>query len=157
MLLKDYVNCVQALPETVTCMHIQYIGMAGNWSKCAIPDAQIRIINLIYISLSLFSFVIGVMALLLNLCYYCRHKDRHLTDPTEEIFFAVMVICCICEFSESFQWFALFDDFVGCTVLGVIREYTLISLQVIMVCLGTHLLILTTKPKCLQVINEVKL
>ena len=94
-------------------MHIQYIGMAGNWSECAIPDAQIRIINLIYISLSLFSFVIGVMALLLNRCYYCRHKDRHLTDPTEEIFFAVMVICCTFEFSDCFQWFVLLDDFVA--------------------------------------------
>ena len=97
------------------------------------------------------------MALLLNRCYYCRHKDRHLTDPTEEIFFAVMVICCTFEFSDCFQWFVLLDDFVGCAVLGVIREYTLISLLVIMVCLGTHLLILMTKPKCLQVINEVKL
>ena len=75
----------------------------------------------------------------------------------EEIFILVLAIFCIFEFSESFQWLALFDDFVGCTVLGVIREYTLISLQVIMVCLGTHLLILMTKPKCLQVINEVKL
>ena len=43
---------------------------------------------------------------------------------------------------------------MGCTVLGVIREYTMISLLVIMVCLG---LILMTNPKCLQVINEVKL
>ena len=107
-------------------------------------------------SLSFLSFVIGLIALFLNRCYYCRHKDRHQTDPMEEIFIVVLAIFCIFEFSESFQWFALFDDFVGCTVLGVIKQYTLISLLVIMVCLGTHLLILMTKPKCLQVINEVK-
>ena len=97
------------------------------------------------------------MALVLNRCYYCHHKDRHQTDSMEEIFIIGLAISCIFEFSESFQWFALFNDFVGCTVLGVIREYTLISLLVIMVCLGTHLLILMTKPKCLRVINEVKL
>ena len=130
--------------------------MADNGSDCATSDTQLRMITITYASLSFLSFVIGLIALVLNRCYYCRHKDTHQTDSMEEIFIIVLAISCIFEFSESFQWFALFDDFVGCTVLGVIREYTLISLQVIMVCLGTHLLILTTKPKCLQVINEVK-
>ena len=133
------------------------IGMAGNGSECATFETQMRVINIMYASLSFLSFVPGLIALVLNRCYYCRHKDRHQTDSMEEIFIIVLAISSVFEFSESFQWFALFDDFVGCAVLGVIREYTLISLLVIMVCLGTHLLILMTKPKCLQVINEVKL
>ena len=131
--------------------------MADNGSECTISETQMRMITITYASLSFLSFVIGLIALVLNRCYYCCHKDTHQTDSMEEIFIVVLAISCIFEFSESFQWFALFDDFVGCTVLGVIREYTLISLLVIMVCLGTHLLILMTKPKCLRVINEVKL
>ena len=131
--------------------------MADNGSECTVSETQLRMITIMYASLSFLSFVIGLIALVLNRCYYCCHKDRHQTDSMEEIFIIVLAISCIFEFSESFQWFALFDDFVGCTVLGVIREYTLISLLVIMVCLGTHLLILMTKPKCLRVINEVKL
>ena len=130
--------------------------MAGNGSECATFETQKRMITIMYASLSFLSFVIGLIALVLNRCYYCRHKDRQ-TDSMEEIFIVGLVISCIFEFSESFQWFALFDDFVGCTVLGAIRQYTMISLLVIMVCLGTHLLILMTKPKCLRVINEVKL
>ena len=130
--------------------------MAGNGSECTVSETQMRMITITYASLSFLSFVIGLIALVLNRCYYCRHKDRHQTDSMEKICIIVLAISCIFQFSESFQWFALFDDFVGCTVLGVIREYTLISLLVIMVCLGTHLLILMTKPKCLRVINEVK-
>ena len=131
--------------------------MAGNGSECTVSETLLRMRTITYASLSFLSFVIGLIALVLNRCYYCRHKNRHQTDSMEEIFIVVLAISCIFEFSESFQWFALFDDFVGCTVLGVIGEYTLISLLVIMVCLGTHLLILMTKPKCLRVINEVKL
>ena len=131
--------------------------MADNGSDCATSDTQLRMSTITYASLSFLSFVIGLIALVLNRCYYCRHRNRHQTDSMEEIFIVVLAIGWIFAFTDSFQWFALFDDFVGCTVLGVIREYTLISLLVIMVCLGTHLLILMTKPKCLQVINEVKL
>ena len=131
--------------------------MADNGSECATFKTQMSMVTITYASLSFLSFVIGLIALVLNRCYYCRHNDRHQTDPMEEIFIVGLAISCIFEFSESFQWFALFDDFVGCTVLGVIKQYTLISLLVIMVCLGTHLLILMTKPKCLRVINEVKL
>ena len=89
--------------------------------------------------------------------YYERKSVISLLCHWIDLFIVILAIFCIFEFSESFQWFALFDDFVGCTVLGVIREYTMISLLVIAVCSGTHLLILMTKPKCLQVINEVKL
>ena len=131
--------------------------MVDNGSDCATSDTLMRMITITYTSLSFLSFVIGLIALLLNRCYYCRHKDRHQTDSMEEIVIVVLAIFCIFELSDSFQWFALFDDFVGCTVLGIIREYAIISLLVIMVCLGTHLLILTTNPKYLQVINEVKL
>ena len=111
------------------------IGMADNGSECALSETQMRMITIMYASLSFLLFVIGLIALFLNRCYYCRHKIRHQTDSMEEIFIVVLAIFCIFEFSDSFQWFALFDDFVGCTVLGVIREYTLISLLVIM---GTH-------------------
>ena len=148
----SFLTCICLCANNV----IFYIGMADNGSECTVSETQMRMITITYASLSFLSFVIGLIALVLNRYYYCRHKDSHQTDSMEEIFIIVLAISCIFEFSESFQWFALFDDFVGCTVLGVIREYTLISLQVIMVCLGTHLLILTTKPKCLQVINEVK-
>ena len=91
--------------------------MAGNGSECATFETQMRMITIMYASLSFLSFVIGLIALVLNRCYYCRHKDRQ-TDSMEEIFIVGLAISCIFQFSESFQWFALFDDFVGCTVLG---------------------------------------
>lgn len=59
-------------------------------------------------------------------------------------------------FTESFQWFALLNDFVGCKVLGAVREYAIISVLVILICLGIQLLILMTQPRCLQVIKEEK-
>ena len=135
------------------------IGMADNGSECVTSDteSQMKMMSITYSSVSLLSFVIGLIAILLNRCYYCRYKDKHQIDSMEEVYIIMMVICCIFAFSESFQWFALFDDFVGCTVLATVREYNAISLLAILVCLGTQLLILVAKPKCLKVINEVKL
>ena len=132
--------------------------MADNGSECVTynTESQRRMINITYTSLSILSFVIGLIAMFLNRCYYCCYKGQHQTDSMEEIFTVITAICCILEFFDSFQWFALFDDFVGCTVLGAVREYAIISLLVILFCFGTHLLILMTKPKCLQVINELK-
>ena len=60
------------------------------------------------------------------------------------------------ELFESFQWILLLNNVASCTVLGAIREYIMISLLVVIVCFGIHLLILMTSPKCLQVITEVK-
>ena len=58
---------------------------------------------------------------------------------------------------RAFSGLHFLMTFFDCIVLGVVREYAIISLLVNLVCLGTHLLILTTNPKCLQVINEVKI
>lgn len=132
-------------------------GMTDNGSACGLSDSEIQIISLTYTGLSFLSLIVGLIALLLNRYYYYRYKERQQIDPMEDIFFTLLAICCIYEFFDCFQWFALLDNFVGCSVLGAVREYTLISLLVIIVCLGTHLLIVITQPKCLQVINEVKL
>ncbi|KAL5487077.1 hypothetical protein EMCRGX_G019636 [Ephydatia muelleri] len=131
--------------------------MTDNGSACGLSDSEIQIISLTYTGLSFLSLIVGLIALLLNRYYYYRYKERQQIDPMEDIFFTLLAICCIYEFFDCFQWFALLDNFVGCSVLGAVREYTLISLLVIIVCLGTHLLIVITQPKCLQVINEVKL
>ena len=59
--------------------------MAGNGSECAISDVQIIIINVTYTSLSLLSFVMGLITLLFIRCYNCCYRDRHQTDSMEEI------------------------------------------------------------------------
>ena len=128
--------------------------MADNESECVMTDAHIRITNIVYTSLSLLSLITGLIALFLNQCYNSHHKKH---NPMENIFLIVLITCCMFELSDCFQWFALFHDFVGCNVLGAVRGYTIISLLVNFTCLGTHLLILMTQPKCLQVIKEVKL
>ena len=57
---------------------------------------------------------------------------------------------------ESFQWVLLLKSSVPCIVLGAVREYALISLLVTLICLGIHLCIIMTHPKCLKVIKEEK-
>ena len=42
-------------------------------------------------------------------------------------------------------------------MIGATREYFLISILVNVACLGIHLLIIMTQPKCLQVIKEERL
>ena len=145
-------------PQLVILYMYICLGMADNGSECVMTDAHIRITNIVYTSLSLLSLITGLIALFLNQCYNCHHKKhRRQIDPMENIFLIVLITCCMFELSDCFQWFALFHDFVGCNVLGAVREYTIISLLVILTSLGTHLLILMTQPKCLQVIKEVKL
>ena len=130
--------------------------MANNESYCTMDDTQMKITTILYTSFSLLSLLIGLIAVLLNRCYYCHYKNKLQIDPMEEIFMLVLIACCIFEFTDSFQWFALYDDSVGCEVLGAVREYAIISLLVILTCLGIHLLILMSSPKCLRVINEEK-
>lgn len=130
--------------------------MTENGTECSATDPQTRALNIMYTTLSLLSFAVGLIALILNRCYYCPYKDKRSSDPTEDVFFIVLVSSCVFELSDCFQWFVQFDNFVGCDVLGAIREYAIISLLAVMVCLGTHVLILMWQPKFLSVINEVK-
>lgn len=130
--------------------------MAVNESECTMPDNQLKIINILYASVSLFSLTTGLISMLINRYYSCHYKDRHKIDPTEGIFFLFLIGGCNFELSESFQWILLLDNSVSCSVLGAVREYLSVSMLVIVACLGTHLLILMTQPKCLRVINEEK-
>ena len=93
--------------------------------------------------------------MLLNRCYYC-HYNKHQANPTEGVTFLAFMVFCFFELVDSFQWFFLFDNFVGCKVLGAIREYAMFSSLVVLMCIGTHLLMLMTHPKCLRVIKEEK-
>ena len=130
--------------------------MADNVSVCTMTESQIRITNVVFTGFSFISLIIGLTSLLLNRYYYCRYKGKYKSEPIEGIFFLVLIGCCIIELTESFQWFLLLKYDTPCMALGAVREYVLICLLVILACMGTHLLILTTQPKCLQVINEEK-
>ena len=116
-------------------------------------DIQIRITNILYAGLSFLSFIVGLISILLNCCCKYCYKYKFKYDPLELF---SLVICSMHQMVESLQWFALFKYFIGCTVLGAVREYTLISLLVGLTCLGIHLFILMTQPKCLHVIKEEK-
>lgn len=131
--------------------------MADNVSGCDMTEDQTRITNFVFTTLSFCSLIIGLTSLLLNRYYYCRYKGKLQVDPIEEIFFLVLIGCCIIELTESFQWLLLLKNDTPCIALGAVREYVLISLLVIVACMGIQLLILMTQPKCLQVIKEEKL
>lgn len=134
--------------------------MAFHGSWCTMSLFEIRITNIVFNGLSILSFIFGVTALFLNLCYHCHYKVKYLaTKPLEKIFLLALIACCILELVDSFQWLVLLDSLdslVGCTVLGAIREYALICFLVMLLCIGAHLLILTKPPKCLSVIEEHK-
>lgn len=129
--------------------------MAENQSGC-LTEHQIKAANILYTSLSFGSFMFGLVTVVLTRCYYYHYKDKYPVDPTEGIFFLLLFACTILELVDSFQWVLLLRSSVPCTVLGAIREYLLISLLVIQICLGIHLFILMTHPKCLRVIKEEK-
>lgn len=129
--------------------------MADNGSWCKMTENEVMITNIVYSGLSFLSLIIGLVSMLLHKCFY---KDKHQSDLIDGILFFVLLGCCFFELCESFQWFLLLKDFyTGCVVLGAVREYIIIGLLVIITCIGTHLLILIVQPKCLQVIEEVKL
>ena len=130
--------------------------MADNGSNCTMTDMQIRIVNHLCSTLSLLSFIIGGISLLFNQCYYCNYKDKHQVDPMDGIFFTISIISCVYELVDFIQWILYFDNSLGCSVIGAVREYTLIGFLVAMTCLGTHLLIMMTQPRCLQVIQDEK-
>ena len=77
--------------------------MAGNGSECAISDVQIIIMNVTYTSLSLLSFVMGLITLLFIRCYNCCYRDRHQTDSMEEILIVARAMLCLIEFIDSFS------------------------------------------------------
>ena len=127
--------------------------MDSNGSTLA-SDSQLKIATILNTNLTLLTLITGLIAIVLNRWYHCHHKDKYQIDPMERIFLFMLTTCCML---ECFNWFVLLNNFVGCTVLGAVREYIIISSLVIFTCLGTQLLILTTQPKCLQVIKEEKL
>ena len=120
-------------------------------------DLQIKITNIVYAAMSFLSFISGAASIFLNHCYYhyCN-KDRYQGDTLHGMLILALALFSTFELFESFQWILLLNNVASCTVLGAIREYIMISLLVVIVCFGIHLLILMTSPKCLQVITEVK-
>ena len=128
--------------------------MAENQSGC-LTEHQIKTANILFASLSFGAFIFGLVSVIFNRFYYYCYKDKFPVDSTEGIFFLTLAASTTIELADSFQWFLLTTT-VGCTVLGAVREYLIISLLVIQICLGIHLFILMTHPKCLQVINEEK-
>lgn len=130
--------------------------MAFHGSWCTMTLIEIRITNIVFNGLSILSFIFGMIAIIVNLCY---DKDKHQANPLERIFFLSLIVCCNLELVDSFQWLVVLDSFdslLGCSVLGAIREYAMVCFLVMLLCIGTHLLILTKPPKCLSVIKEQK-
>ena len=72
------------------------------------------------------------------------------------MFIFALAVFSTFEAFDSFQWILLFHDAVGCTVLGAVREYILVSVLVVVAFFGIHLLLVMTQPMCLQVIQEEK-
>ena len=139
--------------------YIPTIGMAENESECALSDMQIVIAYSILTSLSLLSLIIGLISLTLKgYNYFCR-KGQHHINPVDGILLMSTILGCTVELCDCLQWFVLqhLDSFIGCEVLVAVSIYASMGLLITIACLGTHLLILTTQPKCLRVINEEKL
>ena len=113
--------------------------MAYNGSACVMTDTQIKITNIVYTSLSFLSFI---------QCF--RYKNKYQFDPIGQMFIFALAVFSTFEAFESFQWILLFHDAVGCTVLGALREYIIVSVLVVVVFFGIHLLLVMTQPKCLQ-------
>ena len=130
--------------------------MADNVSGCIETQQQVQIANILLASSSFSCFVFGLVSILLNRFFYNRYKGKYPADPTEGILFFYLVACTSLELVDSFQWVLLLRSSVSCTVLGAVREYVLISILVNEICLGIHMFILMTHPKCLQVIKEEK-
>ena len=147
--------CVVHLPKralkVIYLPSLVALDMAHNRSWCETTDKELTITSLVYSGLSFLSLIAALISFILHQCF-CREKP----DPINELFSFLMFSCCSFELCETFQWFILLKDFVGCEILGAVREYIIISILVIFTCLGAHLLILITQPKCLQVIKEVK-
>ena len=115
-----------------------------------------KIANILFTSVSFCSFIIGFVLVLLNqFSYYC-YKDRYPVDTTGVISFVALVAFTLLQLVDSFQWIMLLNSDVACTVLGTVREYVMISILVTLICMGIHLFIIMVRPKCLQVIKEVK-
>ena len=123
-------------------------------------EQQIMVTNAAYTALSAVSLCAGLLSAILNRYFYhCnKHKYPHMdqSQMMEGIFFLTLSVICLFELFESFQWFVLLHDFVGCKVLGGLREYTIMCVLVAIVCLAVHMLILLTGPKCFNVIIEEK-
>ena len=130
--------------------------MADNESECVMTDTQIKITNIVYTSLSFLSFIAGLVSLILNQCHHHRYKNKYQFVPIGQICLFALAVYLTFELLESFQLILLFHNVVGCTVLGAVREYILISLLTIVAFFGIHLLIVMTHPKCLQVMQEEK-
>ena len=120
--------------------------MADNESECVMTDTQIKITNIVYTSLSFLSFIAGLVSLLLNQCHHHRYKNKYQFVPIGQICLFALAVYSTFELLESFQWILLFHNVVGCTVLGAVREYILISLLTIVAFFGIHLLIVMTHP-----------
>lgn len=129
--------------------------MSGNGS-CTFTRHHIVILNSTITSLSFVSLIVALVALVLNRYHHFRCKDESQADPIKRIFLLALINCVIFELSESFQWFVFFKDFIGCAILGAIREYLIICSLIIITCKNIHLLLLMTSPKCLRVIKEEK-
>ena len=139
-----------------TCNCAQFcLDMADNESECVMTDIQIKITTIVYASVSFLSFIAGLVSLILDQCHHHRYKNKYQFDPMGRMCLFALAVLSTFELFESFQWILLFHD-VGCTVLGAIREYILISLLTTVAFFGIHLLIVMTQPKCLQVIQEEK-
>ena len=132
------------------------LDMADNESECIMTDTQIKITNIVYASMSFLSFIAGLLSLILDQYHYHRYKNKYQFDPIGQMCLFALAVFSTFELLESFQWILLFHDVVGCTVLGAVREYILISILTIIAFFGIHLLIVMTQPKCLQVIQEEK-
>ena len=130
--------------------------MEVNQSECEMTETQRRIATIIYSSFSFISFVIALIAVILNRCnhYICNQCSE--IEPIQGIFAHVMTGSCTLELFESFQWLVLLNNSISCSVLGLIREYAILNMIIIVGCLGAHLIIIMKQPKWLQVIKEEK-
>ena len=129
---------------------------AYNQSECTLTETQIRVINIIYTGLSFVSFIVALLSVIFNQCRRYMYKDCSENDPIQGIFAHSLIVSCLAEMFQSFQWFLLLKNSIWCTILGLITEYMMLSMLIVITCLGVHVLVMLTQPKCLRVIKEEK-
>ena len=155
--LMGGVNATMIHMNNTCCMPT--IGMAENTSESMLTDMQIMIAYSILTSLSLLSLIIGLISLTLKGYNYFCHKGQHHNNPVDGILLTSGVMGCTLELCDCLRWFVVqhLDSFIGCEVLMAVRNYASTGLLIFFACLGTHLLIVMTQPKCMRVIKEEKL
>lgn len=114
--------------------------------------------NIVFTGLMVTSFVLSVPGFILTIFIYCTSTTvAATTRHTEQLFLLASLLLSLITFVDSFQWvFLIGSDETACKVVGAFHQYVTGMAVVFGGCVGTHLIIVTKRLKCLMVIDELK-